>query len=164
MVVNPNFLLLNSQITCNQIVNVDYLTNIWPAASTPVTIHYNAGKMLAATMANFGITPVCYNEGGISNVLSLKKLGEWCHHFTCDSWNRGGVFVIHTSLRVVKFHLSPHGLHYLNMTDNSDSAILLVNAVHVQPIIPTIQSNFTKTHQAWSVPGVSSPKTSRNGW
>lgn len=144
MVVNPNFLLLGSQIMCNQIVNVDYLKNICLAASTPVTIHYNAGKMLATTMADFGTTPVCYKEGGISNVLSLKKLGEH-HHFTCDSWNRGGVFVVRTSLRVVKFHTSSHGLHYLNMTDNPDSAILLVNAVQVQPIIPTIQSNYKDT-------------------
>jgi len=49
---------------------------------------------------------------------------------TYDSWDRDGVFQVHTPGGVVEFKSSPRGLPYLDLTDeNSKADYMLVNTV-----------------------------------
>jgi hypothetical protein len=64
---------------------------------------------------------VKHNPYSIANVLSLHSIKQR-HRVMYDSWDRGGVFQVHTPGGVVEFKSSPHGLHYLDVTDK-DSGV-----------------------------------------
>ena len=57
-----------------------------------------------------GEMTVYHNPDGIANVLSLKSVAEK-HRITYDSWDRGGVFKVHTKNGVVEFKPTERGLH-----------------------------------------------------
>ncbi len=72
---------------------------------------------------------VCHNPCGIATVLSLESI-KGKHRVTNDSWDRDGVFKVHTKEGVVEFKPSEKGLHYHD-TSKEDSNIkqMLVNTV-----------------------------------
>lgn len=140
--VNKNYVLLDSQSTVNQFVNPAHVTNPRTAAQ-PVTIHCNAGTTSANTIANFGNTPVYLNESGIANVLSLKQLGR-LHRITYDSWDRGGVFMVHTPSGIVEFIPDERGLHYLDLAAHPNAAHMFTTTTQAPSgsIIKTIRDNY----------------------
>ncbi len=60
-----------------------------------------------------------HNPDGIANVLSLKSVAEK-HRVTYDSWDRDGVFKVHTKNGVVEFKPTERGLHYVDMSVEGD--------------------------------------------
>jgi hypothetical protein len=58
---------------------------------------------------------VHHNPNSIANVLSLKSVAEM-HRVTYDSWDHGGVLMVHTPNGVVEFKPSARGLHYVDMS------------------------------------------------
>ncbi len=70
-----------------------------------------------------------HNPRSIANVLSLNQ-AEDCHRVTYDSWDRGGVFQVHTQDGIVEFKLCERGLHYHDVSDDeSNIGLMLVNIV-----------------------------------
>jgi hypothetical protein len=58
---------------------------------------------------------VHHNPNSIANVLSLKSVSEM-HRVTYNSWDCGGVFLVHTLNGVVKFKPNARGLHYVDVS------------------------------------------------
>ncbi len=98
-------------------------------ANNPITVHCNAGSTTTDLEGELESTTVKHNPYSIANVLSLHSIKQR-HRVTYDSWDHGGGFQVHTPGGVVEFKSSPHGLHYLDVTDQ-DSRVecMLVNMV-----------------------------------
>jgi hypothetical protein len=88
--------------------------------------------MLASEVGDFGGTEVYLNRDGIANVLSLFRLGRK-YPITYNSQDRGGVFIVTTPHGVVEFKPTAHGLHYVDLHENPQAALLLVNAADNDP-------------------------------
>jgi hypothetical protein len=116
--VNENYLLLDNQSTVKQIANPSMLKNI-RKSSKPTKIHCNAGMSKTDLKGELGGMTVYHNPNGIANVLSLKSVAEK-HRFTYDSWDRNGVFKVHTQNGVVEFKPSERGLHYIDVSTERD--------------------------------------------
>jgi hypothetical protein len=116
--VNKNYLLLDNQSTVNQIANPNMLKNI-RKSSKPIKIHCNAGMSKTELEGELGGMTMYHNPNGIANVLSLKLVVEK-HRVTYDSWDRNGVFKVHTNDGVVEFKPSERGLHYVDMSVDGD--------------------------------------------
>ena len=116
--VNENYLLLDNQSTVNQIANPSMLKNI-KKSSKPIKIHCNAGMSKTDLEGDLGGMTVYHNPNGIANVLSLKSVAEK-HRVTYDSWDRNGVFKVHTQDGVVEFKPSERGLHYIDVSTERD--------------------------------------------
>ncbi len=101
VVVNKNWVLLDSQSTANQVVNLGLLTNI-RKAKNPVTIHCNAGPTYSALEGEFRNVTVKHDPHSIANVLSLYKAKQR-HQVTYDSKDQGGVFQVHTDEGISEF-------------------------------------------------------------
>jgi len=72
---------------------------------------------------------VYHNPYGIANVLSLKSTVAK-HRVTYDSWDRAGVFKVHTKEGIVEFKPSEKRLHYHDTSeDSSNFECMLVNTV-----------------------------------
>ena len=99
--------------------------------------------------ADFGNTPVYFDDCGIANVLSLYRLGKK-FKVTYDSTDRGGVFKVYTKQGVVEFKPTSNGLHALNLKTNPNGAFLLVNDADLclsnpdnqQVHVATVRDNF----------------------
>jgi hypothetical protein len=131
-ILNKNYILLNNQSTGNQRANPKLLKNT-RKASKPITVHCNAGSTTTDLEGELGSMTVKHNPYSIANILLLHRIKQR-HQVTYDSWDRGGVFQVHTSGGVVEFKSSPHSLHYLNVTDKDRRVEwMLVN---------TVQANF----------------------
>jgi hypothetical protein len=127
-VVNKNWVLLDSQSTVDQITNPEFLSNI-RKAKKPATVHCNTGSTYSNLEGEFGTLTVKHNPRNIANVLSLHKTKD-CHRVTYDSWDRGGVFQVHTQDGIVEFKPCERGLHYHDMSnDESNIGLMLVNTV-----------------------------------
>jgi hypothetical protein len=131
-VLNKNWLLLDSQSTVDQVANPALLKNIRKAAST-VTIHCNAGSTSTDLEGDLGSVTVKHNPHSIANVVSLHETKQR-HRVTYDSWDRGGVFQVHTDGRIVEFKPSSHGLHYHDISDPSSNVELM--------LVDTVRENF----------------------
>ena len=66
-------------------------------SSKPIKIHCNAGMTKTDLEGKLGEMTVYHNPDGIANVLLLKSVAEK-HRVTYDSWDRDGVFKVHTKL------------------------------------------------------------------
>jgi hypothetical protein len=115
-VVNKNWVLLDSQSTVNQIANTAFLSNIRKAKKL-ATVHCNAGSTYSSLEEEFGTLTIKHNPRSIANVLSLHQAKDR-HRVTYDSWDRGGVFQVHTQDEIVEFNLCERGLHYQDMSDD----------------------------------------------
>ena len=73
--INSNLVLLDSQLTVNLFTNPEHMRNIHPA-TTPINVHCNKGTLTMNEEADFGDTPVYFDNRGIVNVLSLYRLGR----------------------------------------------------------------------------------------
>jgi hypothetical protein len=100
-VVNKNYLLLDNQSSVDQIANPDLLTNI-RKSQKPIVVHCNAGKMKTDLEGELGDMMVHHNPKSIANVLSLHSVKQK-HWVTYNSWDRTGVFMLHTPRGMVEF-------------------------------------------------------------
>jgi hypothetical protein len=96
---NPNS--IDNQSTVHQIANPNLLKNI-RKSSKPINIHCNSGVSKTELDGELGQLTVHHNPNSIANVLSLKAVAEK-HRITYNSWDRNGVFKVHTPNRVVEF-------------------------------------------------------------
>jgi hypothetical protein len=120
--------LLDNQSTLNQIANPSLLVNIRKAKGL-IMVHCNNGLLYTNLEGDLGGITVYHNPYGIANVLSLEST-KAKHRVTYDSWDRDGVFKVHTKEGIVEFKLSEKGLHYHNTSkDNSNFECMLVNTV-----------------------------------
>jgi hypothetical protein len=124
-VVNKNFLLLDNQSTVNQIANPSLLKNI-RKLSKSITVHCNAGVTKTDLEGELGGMTVHHNPNSIANVLSLKSVMVEMHRVTYNSWDCGGVFMVHTPNGVVEFKPSARGLHYVNVSADETVRHMLV--------------------------------------
>jgi hypothetical protein len=145
--INSNLVLLDSQSTVDLFTNPEHMHNICPATK-PINVHCNKGTLTTSKEADFGDTPVYFNDRGIANVLSLYCLGKK-FQVTYDSNDRGGVFHVHTMKGIVEFKPTNKGLHALNLKTNLEAAFLLVNNadLHLPPPdhqlhVATVQVQF----------------------
>ena len=88
--INSDLVLLDSQLTVNLFTNLEHVHNIHPA-TTPINVLCNKGTLTTHEEADFGDTPVYFDDRGIANVLSLYRLGKK-FKVTYDSTDQGGVF------------------------------------------------------------------------
>jgi hypothetical protein len=140
--------LLNNQSTVNQIANPCLLANI-RKAKNPITVHCNNGSSYMNLEGDLGGMTVYYNPYGIANVLSLKST-KAKHRVTYDSWDRDGVFKVHTKEGIVESKPSEKGLHYHDTSkDCSNFEYILVN---------TVRDNFVRSHQGRYCQGKRSKK------
>ncbi len=121
-------MLLDNQFTVDQIANPSLLSNI-RKAKNPIMVHCNNGWSYTNLEGDLGNMTVYHNPYGIANVMSLESI-KGKHRVTYDSWDRDGVFKVHTKEGVVEFKPSEKGLHYHD-TSEEDSNInnMLVNTV-----------------------------------
>ncbi len=62
---------------------------------------------------------VHHNPKSMANVLSLHSFKQK-HQVTYDSWDRDGVFVVHTPKGMVEFKPSENRLHYIDVSKEGD--------------------------------------------
>jgi hypothetical protein len=123
--ISSNLVLLDSQSTVNLFTSPEHVHNIRPA-TTPINVHCNKGTLTTNAEADFGDTPVYFDDRGIPNVLSLYRLGR-IFKVSYDGTDRGGVFKEYTKQGVVEFKPTTNGLHALNLKTNPEANFLLVN-------------------------------------
>ncbi len=123
--INSDLVLLDSQLMVNLFTNPERVRNIHPAIN-PINIHCNKGTLTTTKEADFGNTPVYFNDRGMANVLSLYRLGEK-FKVTYNSTDGGGVFKVNTKQGIVEFKPTTNGLHALNLKTYPKAAFLLVN-------------------------------------
>ena len=107
--VNRSYVLLDNQSTVNQNANPNLLANI-RKTKNPITVHCNNGSSYTNQEGDVGRMTVYHNPYGIANVLSLKST-KAKHRVIYDSWDRDGVFKVHTEEGIVEFKPSEKGLH-----------------------------------------------------
>jgi len=130
--VNRNYVLLDDQSTVNQIANCNLLDNI-RKANNLITVHCNNGLSYTNLEGDLGGMTVYHNPYGIVNILSLNST-KAKHRVTYNSWDRDGVFKVHTKDGIVEFKPSEKGLHYHHTSEEgSNFECMLVN---------TVQDNF----------------------
>jgi len=130
--INSDLVLLDSQSTVNLFTNPEHVRNIRPAI-TPINVHCNKGMLTSNEEADFGDTPVYFDDRGIANVLSLYRLGRK-FKVSYDSMDREGIFKVYTKQGVVEFEFKPttNGLRALNLKTNPEATFLLVNDADLQ--------------------------------
>ena len=128
-VVGTTKILLDNQSTINQFASKALLSDIRPA-DRPVRVFCNAGSTVTNLQGDFGSIPVFFDENGTANILSLKEVASR-HRVTYDSWDHGGVFVVHMPTGVIEFNPTEKGLHELDLAEVSptDVATMLVTTV-----------------------------------
>jgi len=87
-----DLVLLDSQSTVDLFSYPELVNNICPSQN-PINIHCNKGTLTTSMEANFGDTPVYFDERSIADVLSLYQLGQK-FHITYDSHDCGSVFML----------------------------------------------------------------------
>jgi hypothetical protein len=115
-VVNKNWVLLDSQSTVDQIANPVFHSNT-RKAKKPATVHCNAGSTFSSLEGEFGTLTIKHNPRSIANVLSLHQAKDF-HRVTYDSWDRRGVFQVHTQDGIIEFKSCQRGLHYHDVSDD----------------------------------------------
>lgn len=127
-VVNNNYVLLDNQSTVDQIANPALLKNI-RKSEKPIVVHCNAGSTSTDLEGELGSMTVKHNPKSIANVLSLNSVKKK-NRVTYDSWDRNGVFIVHTENGPVEFHPSERGLHFHDTaSEDSNFEYMLVNTV-----------------------------------
>ena len=99
--VNRSHVLLDNQSTVNQIANPSLLANT-RKAKNPITVHCNNGSSYTNLEGDLGGMTMYHNPYGIANVLLLKST-KAKHRLTYDSWDRDGLFKVHTEEGIVEF-------------------------------------------------------------
>ncbi len=84
-------------------------------ASKPITVHCKARVTKMDLEGELGGMTVHHNPNSIANMLSLKLVVEM-HRVKYDSWDWGGVSMVHTPNRVVEFKPNARRLHYMDVT------------------------------------------------
>jgi hypothetical protein len=123
---------------------------------------------------------VHHNPKSIANTLSLHSIKQK-HRVTYKSWDRNGMFIVHTPKVVVEFKPSEQGLHYIGMfkegylmrhmlvhigTDNktttsSDKGFVMVNTVRAN-IQGYTKQDIKKAQEARRLQGMIGNPTERD--
>ena len=115
--VDPFWVLLDSQASCNVICNPALVTNIRPHPDgNRMTIHCNAGSVVIGTVADFpGFGIVWYDAKCIANCLSLALVSDR-FRITLDT-EREQCFVVHKpNGELRRFHRAECNLYVCDMT------------------------------------------------
>jgi hypothetical protein len=112
--IDSNWVLLDSQSTCDVFYNPEFLNNIRVAeGGREMHIHCNAGVVVVKTVGDLiGYGTVWFYPQGIANILSLALVQKQ-FYITFDSTNNNGFIVHNESKR--KFVMSVRGLYYCDM-------------------------------------------------
>ena len=132
--INPNWILLDSQSTCDVFSNPRLLRYI-QRVPHHITIHSQAGQSRTNLV---GYRPdhrwVWYQSGGIGNIYSMKLMTKR-HRVTFDSEGEGAsanAFVVHKPSGPVRFGTSDFGL-YFNVADVAPSGTTLAGTRQTGP-------------------------------
>ena len=111
--IDKNWLLLDSQATKHVFANKKLLTNVC-IIEDGICIYWHVGSRVATQVERVKGTEdeVWLDEGGISNILSLKSIHQ--HHcVSYNNWAFGNCFMVHKpNDQLVLFKESSNGLYY----------------------------------------------------
>jgi hypothetical protein len=118
--INPNWLLLDSQASCNIITNDKLLSNIrvHPTGKR-IKIHCNAGSRLVIQIGELrGFGTVWFQPKGIANVISLALVSD-THRITLDTSVAQAFFVHKDDGSTRRFDRMACNLYACDLTDKS---------------------------------------------
>ncbi|VEU34053.1 unnamed protein product [Pseudo-nitzschia multistriata] len=126
--VNPNWILLDSESSCNLIVNPDLLENI-RVAPNGQTMHIYCNSGIAKTnmigeLPGFG--KVWYYDGGIANVLSLALVSDR-FRVTMDTDCDNALYVHRPGGGARRFKRSKCNLYYCDMAQASGTVLTITS-------------------------------------
>ena len=124
---SKDWLLLDHQSTLDQIANKEYLTDI-QMVDKPSTVFCNAGSTATYKKGMFVKFKLWHHLDVIVNVNSLKimKKHYWVNY---DSYDRDGLFTVHTPKGTMEFIHHPRGLHYMDLIKTNHAEVLLAMTV-----------------------------------
>ena len=130
--INPNWILLDSQASCNVICNPDLVTDIWlDPDGRQITIHYNAGRVVIKQIATFrGFGTVWFHPNGIANCLSLAKVSD-SYRITLDTEMSQAFYVHKDDGSTRRFDRMDCDLHACDVT-KTDGTLLAITTVEGQ--------------------------------
>ena len=131
--INPDWLLLDSQATCNVICNPKLVENIriHPDRRT-MTIFCNAGKVTINTIADMrGYGQVWFHKQGIANCLSLAIISDSCR-ITLDTSVAQAFFVHKADGTARWFDRINCNLYACDISSKEQGAILAITTVNGQ--------------------------------
>jgi hypothetical protein len=117
-IVNPNWILLDSQASCNVMCNPELVSNIRTAPNgETMTIHCNAGSVVINTIATLaGIGLVWFHPKGIANCLSLALVSDK-YRVTLDT-DASQAFILHKADGVTRrFERMTNNLYACDVTE-----------------------------------------------
>ena len=120
--------------------NKQFLKNL-RNAEQDLSVSCNAGVAKASQLGNLGEMESWYMPDGIANILSQHQV-EQKYRVTYDSWD--GFYVVHHPKGPVKFCKDHQGLPFIDMTDSSHEAAILL----VQTVRGNYAEGFTKKEVA----------------
>jgi hypothetical protein len=131
-IINRNWILLDSQATCNVICNKNLVTNIREHPDgRQLTIHCNAGQAVVTHIADLrGFGTVWFHPTGIANCLSLGKVSDE-YRVTIDTAVTQAFFVHKTDGSTRRFDRMNCNLYACDVT-RTDGALLAIITVDGQ--------------------------------
>jgi hypothetical protein len=124
--IDPLWILLDSQATCNLICNPALVKNIMKEPNgESITLHCNAGTVVIdtiATLPGFGI--VWFYAGGIANILSLGLVSDR-YRVTLDTENEQAFFVHKPDGSTRKFKRMTCNLYACNIAAFENQGVVL---------------------------------------
>lgn len=111
--IDPNWILLDSESTVSIFSNRKFLRNIRPCGSQGgLRIHSNGGFQDTYQVGDLpGFGTVWYNEGSLANILSMAAVRRICR-ITMDTQVEAAIYVHKANGQVIKFLESSNGLYY----------------------------------------------------
>eukprot|EP00536_Pseudo-nitzschia_multiseries_P013228 jgi/Psemu1/34482/gm1.34482_g len=130
--IDPYWILLDSQATCNCVSNPSLLRDIRiHPEGRKVRIHCNAGVVVVDMIGDLpGFGTVWYQEGGMANILSLSSVSDQ-YRITLDTAITQSFFVHKPDGTTRRFDQSSNGLYYCDLRE-TDGTILAITSVEGQ--------------------------------
>ena len=147
--ISKNWILLDSESTCNIFCNAKFLQNIRTCApGRELRIKSNGGGYLVANQVGHfpGFGQVHYHKNSVANVLSLSKVSDK-YKVTFDN-SVDNAFLVHGRNKVHRFKRSPSGLYFLDATKRpqcgTDKLSFDVPKANATTLVTTVKDNMTK--------------------
>ena len=130
--INRNWILLDSQATCNVMCNEELVTGIRDHPDgQQLTIHCNAGQAVVKKVANLpGFGQVWFHPTGIANCLSLAKVSD-TYRITLDTGVTQAFYVHKQDGSTRRFDRMECGLYACDVT-KTDGILLAITTVDGQ--------------------------------